>query len=92
MSLYGDHLALDPSFHDVEVGAEGAPSATRYARVDKAITDADIRCGGQVSVRSEPGEFRTCNNLLAKLAGRPWVIECSRCKTVNKSPQSTTPG
>lgn len=97
--LYGDNtIVLDPTFlviDDVADAPEGTPAATKYAVAQTTITDAEIRCSGQVAVRNDPGEFRSCHKLLAKLAGRPWVIECPRCKTTNRSPsspQSTTPG
>jgi hypothetical protein len=65
----------------------GAPSITHHKVAVKTSTDADIRCQGQVAIRNELGEFKTCGKLLAKLASRPWMIECPRCKTVNRSPE-----
>jgi len=99
--LYGDdHPVLEPSLHidytilDDDRGVPGRPALTHHQVATKTTTDADIRCQGQVAIRNDPGEFRTCGKLLAKLAGRPWVMECPRCKTVNRSPlgpdQSTT--
>lgn len=75
---YGDNLATDP--------IHGQPEWTRFAVANKTVTDSDIRCQGNVEVRTEPGQTKTCNRLLARLAGRPWLIQCSRCKAVNRSP------
>ena len=90
IGLYGDqHTNIDPTFVTPVDAPEGTPAVTKHARANTVTTDADIRCAGQVPIRSEPGEFRTCHKLLAKLAGRPWVIECPRCKTTNRSPSSS---
>jgi hypothetical protein len=89
VGLYGDPgTVLDPAFDAAadESAAEGQPAATKFAVAATAITDADIRCSGKVPVRGEPGEFKSCNRLLARLAGRPWIIQCPRCKVTNRSP------
>jgi len=93
--LYGnDHPPLEPSLHVdytlLDDGVPGRPAVTHHQVAKTITTDADIRCVGQVPVRGEPGEFRTCGKLLAKLAGRPWLLECPRCKTVNRSPDQST--
>lgn len=85
---YGENLApidLDAAFHtaDDDGATEGAAGATRYAVAATTITDAEIRCQGRVELRG--GGDKACGKLLARLAGRPWEILCSRCRTVNKS-------
>lgn len=79
---YGQDVDLDPSLHLV-----GAPSTTRFTAARKTVTDADVRCSGRVESRQEPGTTKTCGKLLAQMVGRPWVIQCPRCKSVNKSPE-----
>lgn len=86
---YGERLTpidLDAAFHVVDADtAEGVTGATRRSLASITVTDADIRCSGTVTLKN--GTTRPCNKLLARQAGRPWVIECPRCRTVNKSPE-----
>jgi hypothetical protein len=77
-------IKLDAAFHTDYEGVAGNPSATKFAVAAKTITDADIRCQGKVAMRD--GSHKTCNKLLAKLAGRPWSIDCPRCHVTNNSP------
>lgn len=87
---YGDGgIALDLAFHLDHTAEEGAVGATRYSVAEKTVTDADIRCTGRVPLN---GGHKTCNKLLAKLAGRPWEIQCPRCRTVNRSPSPPPEG
>lgn len=88
MDKYGHGLIHAEIDYSPPVDAvDGRPALTHHKVAAKTTTDADIRCQGRVAVRSEPGEFKVCGKLLAKLAGRPWVMECPRCKTVNRSPE-----
>jgi hypothetical protein len=91
-TIYGDGAGhgLDKAFHTFDPdpnAAEGEAGSTRFSVAAKAVTDADIRCTGEVQLGS--GKTKRCGRLLAKLAGRPWLIECSRCHAVNRS--ATTP-
>ena len=86
---YGEGLDLDAAFHTDDTASEGTAGATRYSVAATTVTDADIRCSGKVPLRS--GEEKVCNKLLARQAGRPWVIECPRCRTVNRSAAQSTP-
>lgn len=87
-SLYGDGpkpVILDGAFHvDEEAGEGQVAGATKMSRASVTVTDSDIRCTGRVPLRN--GEHKVCGRLLAKLAGRPWEIVCSRCKQANRSP------
>lgn len=82
---YGNSpIDLDAAFHtDDTGGTPGAAGATRFAIATKTVTDADIRCQGKVAMRD--GSHKTCNKMLAELAGRPWSIQCPRCHTANHS-------
>jgi hypothetical protein len=79
VSWYGHGLDPDPSF------IEGTAEVTHHQVAKKTVTDEKIRCQGKVRVRDEPGTEKVCNRLLAEKAGRPWVITCPRCKTINRS-------
>ena len=76
-------VTLDPAFHTSDDAVIGASKETRFAVSKKIVTDRDIRCTGQVPLPN--GTHKTCNKMLARLAGRPWEIECPRCKTVVRS-------
>lgn len=69
-----------------EVGVVGQADSTLYSAARRTIVDHMIRCQNQVPVPHEPGEYKTCNRLLAIKAGRPWEIGCPRCKATNQSP------
>jgi hypothetical protein len=73
---------IDPTFHPV---TEGHPVETHHQLAKKTVTDADIRCTGQVAIQRTQ-TTKVCGKLLAIKAGRPWAIQCPRCHTVNTSP------
>lgn len=84
---YGERLRpidLDAAFHVADPDtAEGVTGATRRSLASITITDAEIRCSGVVTLKNE--STRPCNKLLARQAGRPWIIGCPRCGTENRS-------
>ena len=46
--------------------------------VDVPAPDQNLRCRGQ-------WKGKRCGRKLARCAGKPWVIQCHRCKFVNAS-------
>lgn len=69
----------------------GVASATKVTRAVKIEVDHEIRCQGNVPIRTRHGEVKLCGKLLIEQAGRPWRVTCPRCGTVNQSPSPGSP-
>jgi hypothetical protein len=91
---FGEDREIDPSITVIRgqpYGEYGQPELTHHQVAKVTSTDLKIRCQGKVRMREEPGSEKVCNRLLAEQAGRPWIIACPRCKTVNRSQPLITP-
>lgn len=82
---------LHPSVFGAGHEPVGVAAATKVTRAVKLEIDQEIRCQGQVPIRTRPGESKLCGKLLVELAGRPWRVTCPRCGAVNQSPAPGAP-